>query len=75
MNYYTLEAVIKGKDVKFNKAFISRKSAIDFALNYFSKELINDLEISDERYIAGNKHDVEYVCNNNNRFRINRVTL
>ena len=75
MNEYTLEAVIKGKEVKFNKAFVSRKDAIDFAFNYYSKQLIYGLEVNDEYQIAGNKHNIEYVCNDSNRFRISRVSL
>lgn len=75
MNYYTLEAVIKGKDVKINKTFRSRLSAIDFAFNYYNKHYVYGVEVNDEYAIAGNKHDVEYVLNDNNRFRIRRVTL
>lgn len=75
MNYYTLEAVIKGKDVKFNKAFTTRKSAIDFALDYYEKQFVYGLEISEEIAVGDDKHNIEYVCGNNNRFRVKRVTL
>ena len=76
MNYYTLEAVVKGKDVKFNKAFTSRKSAMDYMFAYCEKQFVYDVDVNDEFAVNGNKHNIEYVCvDDRTRFRINRIVL
>ena len=76
MKYYTLETIKNGKTVKFNKKFNSRNSAINYAFAYFEKRLYNgNLQVEDEFNINGDKHDVEYVLDYYNRFRVNRVQL
>ena len=74
MKYYTLETINNGKTVIINKKFNSRTAAIDYAFAYFESKLYNDgLQIQEEYSINGDKHDVEYVLNYNNRFRVNRI--
>ena len=76
MKIYTLEAVLKGETVKFAKAFDSRESAIDYLFHYYTKRYMNnDLVVNEEITLGGDKHNVEYVCDHNDRFRINRVIL
>ena len=75
MKFYTLEAVVKGENVKFDKVFQSRESAMDYMFKYYQNHLIYNVAVDEDVYVNGNKHDVVYVCNQSNRFRINRVTL
>ncbi len=75
MKFYTLEAVVKGETVKFTKAFNTRNSAIDYMFKYYSKHYMHDLVVNEEFAIEGDNHNIEYICDNNDRFRINRVTL
>lgn len=74
MKYYTLETIYNGQTVRFNKKFNTRDAAINFAFAYFENSLYNDgLQIEDEFEINNDRHNVEYVLNYHNRFRVNRV--
>lgn len=74
MKYYTLETINNGRSVKINKKFNSRNAAINYAFAYFERSFYNgDLQVEDIYDIAGDKHNVEYVLNYFNRFRVNRV--
>ena len=75
MKYYTLEAIIKGKPVKFEKAFSTRDSAIDYMFKYYDKHFMSNLVVNEEISVNGDKHNIEYVCDDFDRFRIKRVTL
>lgn len=72
MKYYTLEAIVDGKDIKFSKTFESRTSAINYMFDYFYKNFKFNVSVEDEYAINGEKHNIEYVCDYHNRFRINR---
>lgn len=72
MKNYTLEAIIKGQTIKFDKKFNSRLNALNFAFKYCNKHYLYNLEIEDE-YLLGNKHSVEYVLNNYDRFVVIRA--
>ena len=72
MKKYTLEAVVDGKTVKFSKKFDSRNSAINFMFQYYNKRYLYFLRVNEEYAISGNEHNIEYVCDYSNRFRINR---
>lgn len=71
MKYYTLEAVVGGKDIKFAKTFKTRNSAIKYMFKYFDKKGLFNYEVKDE-YSLKDKHDIEYVIDYYNRFRIDR---
>ena len=73
MNKYTLEAVIEGELVKFNRTFESRNEAMDFIFDYYNRHHLVDLRINDEYFVNENKHDVAYVYDYDNRFRIARA--
>ena len=73
MNKYTLEAVVEGENVKFNRTFDSRDEAIDYIFRYYDNHLLVNLEINEEYFINGNKHDIAYVSDYYNRFRIARA--
>ena len=74
MKYYTLETINNGNTVKINKKFNTREQAINYAFAYFERRYLNDgLQVNDEYSIENNKHNVEYVLDYFNRFRINRV--
>lgn len=74
MKYYTLETINNGSTVKINKKFNTREQAINYAFAYFERRYLNDgLQVNDEYSIENNKHNVEYVLDYFNRFRINRV--
>ena len=73
MNKYTLEAIVEGELIKFNHTFESRNAAMDFIFNYYQKHHLVDLKINDEYFIDNNKHDIAYVYDYDNRFRIARA--
>ncbi len=74
MKYYTLETIYNGNTEKITKKFSSRNQAINYAFGYFEKKTYNtDLQVEDEFVINNNKHNVEYVLDYYDRFRINRV--
>ena len=76
MKYYTLETINNGKAATIHRKFTSRDEAIDYAFAYFEHKYLNDsLQVEDEFNIGDDKHNVEYVLNYNNRFRVNRVQL
>lgn len=75
MKFYTLNAVIKGKPKKFEKLFNSRDEAIDYMFKYYDDHFIYGLEVQEEVSIDDDKHNVEYICDDYDRFRINRVVL
>ena len=76
MKYYVLETITDGETVKFNKKFTSRNQAISYAFNYLEKLTYNDtLQVEDIFKIEGNKHNIEYVLDYYNRFRVHRVEL
>ena len=73
MNKYILEAIIDGKLTKFNRKFESRDAAINYIFRYYSRHYLFNLEVNDEYYVDDNKHDVAYVYDYYNRFRITRA--
>lgn len=75
MKFYTLDAVVKGKNVNIGKVFDSRNDAIDYMFKYYNKHFIYGLEVNEEVSIDDDRHNVEYICDHGDRFRINRVTL
>jgi len=76
MKYYTLETINNGQAATINKKFTSRNQAINYAFAIFERKYLNEyIEIEDEFRIGDDKHNVEYVLDYNNRFRINRVQL
>lgn len=75
MKYYTLEAVVKGEAVKFEKVFSTRNSAIDYMFKYYDKHFMNNYAVNEEISVNGDKHNIEYIIDDYDRFRINRVTL
>ena len=48
VKYYTLEAIVKGKEIKFDKVFDSRNSAIDYMFDYLERAYIFDKKIEEE---------------------------
>ena len=74
MKYYTLETIYNGNTERITKKFTSRNQAINCAFDYFEKKLYNtELQVEDEFVIDDNKHNIEYVLNYYDRFRVNRV--
>ena len=74
MKYYTLETINNGKIEKINKKFDTRDQAIDYAFAYFEDKTYNDsLQVEDVYSIRNDKHNIEYVLDYYNRFRVNRV--
>lgn len=68
---YKLMPVVNGKTVTVTKEFRTRNSAIDYALSLYARNGF-DVQI-DEVIEKGNKHNLEYICTNVNRFQINRL--
>ena len=72
-NKYLLEAVVDGKFIRFNRTFNSRDEAINYIFRYYDNHFLVNLRVNEEYAIAGNKHDVAYVYDYYNRFRIARA--
>lgn len=75
MKFYTLNAVVRGKNVNIDKIFNTREDAINYMFKYYNRHFLYGLEVNEEYSIDDNKHNVEYVCDDYDRFRINRVVL
>ena len=75
MKFYTLNAIVKGEPVKIEKMFNTRNDAINYMFKYYDNHFIYGLEVQEEVSVDGDKHNVEYICDHNDRFRVNRVVL
>ena len=74
MKYYTLETILNGKTEIINKKFSTRDQAINYAFALFEKKYYTDnLQVEDEFKINNDKHNIEYVLDYRDRFRVNRV--
>ena len=71
--YYNLIAVIDGDTKVFHKHFASRNDAIKYMFGYYDRNSFLNVQIEDEFEIS--KHNIEYVINYTNRFRVNRVVI
>ena len=73
MKCYKLSAVVDGDTVKLKKSYFStRDNAIDYMFNYFNNHFIYGMQVEDEHIVNGDKHSIEYVCNDYNRFTVTR---
>ena len=72
MKYYTLQAIINGENKVFSNQFATRQSAMDYMFDYLERAYIFDKQIEEEYALFDNKHNIEYVCDYNTRFIINR---
>ena len=73
MNKYILEAIVNGEYIKVDRTFNSRDEAIDYIFRYYDGHFMVNLEVNDEYFIDGNKHDIAYVYDYYNRFGIARA--
>ena len=73
MKKYALTAIVDGDIIINNKVFSSRDRAIEYIFNYYSNHYNKDLSVEDEYYVGDDKHNIEYVCDYYNRFRVARV--
>ena len=73
MNKYTLEAVVEGRLIRFNHKFATRNEALNYIFDYYYSNHLVDLKINDEYFVDENKHDIAYVYDYDNRFRIARA--
>lgn len=73
MKKYTLEAVVEGRLIAFHKQFKTRDSAMNYIFDYYYRHLVN-FKVNDEYFVdENNRHDIAYVYNYDNRFRIIRA--
>jgi hypothetical protein len=72
MKYYSLNAVVNNEYVEFNKNFATRDEAIAYMFDFLNDNYVYDNEVEEEFSLNGNKHNIEYVLNNNNRFNVER---
>ena len=75
MKYYTLQTINNGQTANIHKQFKTRNQAINYAFRYFARRYAYNLQVEEEFAVDGNKHDIEYVLDYYNRFRVNRVEL
>ena len=73
MKKYILEAMVNGEYVKIKKTFSSRNDAINYVFRYYDSLNLVNLRVNEEYCINGNKHDIAYVYDYYNRFRIARA--
>ena len=67
MKFYTLSYVLDHQTYVVRKKFRTRNEAIDYSFRQFPDNTQLLYEI-----VRDNKHDVEYVCSNFNRFFVSR---
>ena len=73
MKYYNLKAVVNGKTISVNKKFSTRDRAIDA---FFRMVAVRATNTQVEEIIEkGDKHNLEYICNNNSRFLVSRILV
>lgn len=75
MKYYTLQTINNGQTAIIHKQFKTRDQAINYAFRYFNSRYNYNLQVEDEFNVDGDKHNIEYVLDYYNRFRVNRVQL
>lgn len=68
---YLLTGIVDGKTTLYKKHFISRDQAINYMFDVYEKRLKENVQVEDEFKIS--KHNIEYVIDYHNRFRIARV--
>ena len=73
MKKYILEAIVNGEYVRIKKVFSSRTEAINYVFRYYDDHNLVNLRVNEEYCINGNKHDIAYVYDYYNRFRIARA--
>jgi len=73
MKQYTLQVIVDGQIVTFDRKFSSREEALNYAFSYFDKKDQVYFVINDEYCINDDKHNREYVSDYANRFRIARA--
>lgn len=73
MKKYILEAIVNGEYIKIKRVFSSREEAIRYVFDYYDDHYVANLCVNEEYCINGNKHDIAYVYDNYNRFRIARA--
>ena len=72
MKKYALSAVVDGQLRNINRLFATRRDAMNYIYGYYQHLAINFI-VNDEYYVNNNRHDIEYVYDYNNRFRVYRA--
>lgn len=75
MKLYILRGTIAGEPVTIKKMFKTREEAVDYMFLYSAKHYVFNLEVEDIVNVHDDKHDLDYICNNSNRFNVRRVVL
>ena len=73
MKKYTLEAIVEGKRIKFHRLFKSRAEAMNYIFHYYDRHSLVELRVNEEYFVDDNEHDIAYVYDYDNRFRIARA--
>ena len=72
MKKYMLTAIIDGRTKIYNKEFSTRNAAIDYIFNHYHKHILQNIHVEEEYIVDNDKHNIEYVCDYDNRFKISR---
>lgn len=72
MKKYSIYGVINGNGVNIKKQFNSRYAAIEYMFKYLDRHYIYNFQIEEEREVE--KHSIEYLYNDSNRFIVTRVS-
>lgn len=67
---YLLTGIIDGKTINFKQKFASRSNAMDYMFHLYEKRYKLNTQVEDVFPIS--KHNIEYVIDFHNRFRIAR---
>lgn len=67
---YSLTGIIDGKTINYKKTFSCRTAAINYIFHFYERQLKLNPQVQDTFPIS--KHNIEYVIDYHNRFRISR---
>ena len=73
MKLYTLRGHIAGDPVIINKKFKNRDEAVDYMFEYSHRQFVFGMEVNDIVRVNDDKHNLVYLCNNNNDFNVVRI--
>ena len=75
MKYYLLTSTINNKAVVCSRKFKTRNAAVNYMMSRLSPYAWLGPQLEIERPIHGDKHNLEYICDDNSRFVVTRVVV
>lgn len=75
MKKYVIHAIIDGQNKEIDREFTSRDAALNYIFDYYVGRGFYDFAVNDEYMVNDDKHNIEYVYDYENRFRIERASI